>query len=149
VNEGAQLNKPIVTRAEFQQLADTRLEEAKILLDQHKWNAAYYLSGYAVELAIKACIIKHLMGRDAFPSKDLSKNCYTHSVQDLIKVADLEVTLTRARSLDVDLEANWSTVKDWSEQKRYHLIEQSDAESLYNAISDAKSGVLPWIKTHW
>ena len=38
-----------MTKAEFQDMAEQRLAEAKALLDQGKWNGAYYLAGYAVE----------------------------------------------------------------------------------------------------
>jgi len=70
------LSRLIVTKAEFQEMAEQRLAEAKALLDQGKWNGAYYLAAYAVELALKACIIKTLLATDAFPDKDFSKNCY-------------------------------------------------------------------------
>ena len=69
---GRSLSKLIETRAEFQELANERLEEAKALLDVGKWNGAYYLAGYAVEIALKACIIKTLMSTDAFPEKEFS-----------------------------------------------------------------------------
>jgi HEPN domain-containing protein len=62
-----QLSKLIETRAEFQQLAHARLEESKALPDLGRWDGAYYLAGYTVELALKACIIKTLMATDAFP----------------------------------------------------------------------------------
>src|ERR1039458_10039243 len=67
------LSNLIETRAEFQELARVRLEEAKSLLDLGKWRGAYYLAGYAIELALKACIIKTLMATDAFPDKEFSK----------------------------------------------------------------------------
>jgi hypothetical protein len=71
------LSKLIETQAEFRQLADERLEEARELLSLKKWGGAYYLAGYAIELALKSCIIKTLMATDAFPAKDFSKDCYT------------------------------------------------------------------------
>ncbi len=74
------MSKLIETRAEFQQLAEERLEEAKALLSLGKWGGAYYLAGYAVELALKACIIKRIMATDAFPEKEFSRNCYTHDL---------------------------------------------------------------------
>jgi len=46
------LSKLIETRAEFQELAGVRLEEAKALLDVGKWGGAYYLAGYAIYTAI-------------------------------------------------------------------------------------------------
>jgi len=46
-----------VTRLEWQQLAERWLVDAKRLLDDHRWSAAYYLAGYAVECGLKACIL--------------------------------------------------------------------------------------------
>lgn len=139
----------IQTRAEFQQLAEERIDEAKALLDLGKWNGAYYLAGYAVELALKACIIKMLMETDAFPDKDLSRNCYTHSIEKLVTLAKLQLARKAATDADPDLLNNWSLARDWSEEKRYHQIDQAEAEALYNAIADPAHGVFPWIKTQW
>lgn len=143
------MSQLIQTRAEFQQLADDRLKEAKALLDLGKWDGAYYLAGYAVELALKACIIKMLMATDAFPDKEFSKNCYTHSFEKLVGLAKLEATRKSAMDADPELDKNWKLMDEWSEEKRYHRIDQAEAEALYNAIADAAHGVFPWIKTQW
>jgi hypothetical protein len=47
-----------VNRTDLQELADIRIEEAAALLalTPPKPDGAYYLAGYAVELALKACI---------------------------------------------------------------------------------------------
>jgi hypothetical protein len=143
------LSKLIETRIEFQQLAERRLVEAKALLNLGFWDGAYYLAGYAVELGLKACIIKMLLATDAFPDKDLSRDCYTHSVSTLIKVSRLREAEEAATDADPLLKAHWGLVKDWSEQKRYHMIEQNEAEGLYTAIAGNGHGVLSWIKTVW
>jgi hypothetical protein len=39
-----------MNRADFQRLADIRIDEAAALLAQQKWDGAYYLAGYAVEM---------------------------------------------------------------------------------------------------
>jgi HEPN domain len=67
-----------VTRTEFQQLADVRIDEARVLLAQGKYDGAYYLAGYAVECALKACIAK-LTNKDDFPDKVFVQRSYTHS----------------------------------------------------------------------
>jgi hypothetical protein len=55
-----------VTRADFQRLANDRIADARALLAAKRWSAAYYLAGYAVEAALKACIAK-LMKAEEFP----------------------------------------------------------------------------------
>jgi hypothetical protein len=143
------LSKLIETRAEFQELAEMRLVEAKTLLELGMWDGAYYLAGYAVELALKSCIIKVLMATDAFPDNEFSKNCYTHAVEKLVGLARLDGPRKTAVDSDSELKANWAEVRDWSEEMRYHRIDKSEAEALYAAIADIAHGVLPWIKTQW
>ena len=103
------MSKLIETRAEFQQLAEDRLDEAKALLDLGKWGGAYYLAGYALELALKACIIKMLMATDAFPDKEFSKNCYTHAIEKLVGLAKLEGERKLAMDAEPAHKANWMT----------------------------------------
>ena len=143
------VSKLIEARSELQLLADERLEEAQILLSAGKWGGTYYLAGYAVELALKSCIIKRLMATDAFPRKDFSRDCYTHDLEDLVELAGLTAALAIAEAADVLLKSNWLQAKDWSEVKRYHLITEAEARDLFAAIADPAHGVLPWVKTHW
>ena len=143
------MSQLIKTKAEFQGLAEERLVEAKSLLDIGKWDGAYYLAGYAVELALKACIIKTLMATDAFPDKEFSRNCYTHAIEKLVGLAKLEDARKAATVADPELLIKWTTARDWSEEKRYHRIDRTEAEALYTAIADETHGVFPWLKTQW
>ena len=72
-----------MNRTDFQRLADMRIDEAKILLDQGKWAGAYYLAGYAVECALKACIAK-LTSAEDFPDKEFAAKCFTHNLDKLV-----------------------------------------------------------------
>ena len=45
-----------MNRRDLQELTRIRAVEAGTLLDQGMYDGAYYLSGYAVECALKACI---------------------------------------------------------------------------------------------
>jgi HEPN domain-containing protein len=130
-------------------LAEERLLDAKALLDLGRWGGAYYLVGYAMELALKACIIKWLMRTDAFPVRDFSKDCYTHDLERLVGIARLDGARKIATKADSQLEASWTLVRDWSEEKRYHLINQAEAEAFFNAVADSAHGVFSWIKTQW
>ena len=143
------MSTPIQTRADFQQLAGVRLAEAKTLLDAGQWDGAYYLAGYAVELALKACIIKLLMATDEFPDKDFSRDCYTHGLEKLVKLSRLEPSRDATATANPNFLAHWVIVKDWSEQKRYHRVAEAEARLLYTAVADIPNGVLTWVKTHW
>jgi hypothetical protein len=56
-------------RKDFQELAAVRLKEARVLLRAGCYEGAYYLAGYAVECALKACISKQTE-RHEFPDRD-------------------------------------------------------------------------------
>ncbi len=143
------MSTPAVTRADFQQLADVRIQEAKALLDLGLWDGAYYLAGYAAEIALKACIIKNLMATDAFPEKKFSTDCWTHEIAALIKLAGLATVWAAALNANPQLAANWVIVKVWKEDARYHRITEAEAKGLDSALTDANHGVLTWIKTQW
>jgi HEPN domain-containing protein len=136
-----------VTRFDFQRLADVRIAEAGVLLAAGMWDGAYYLAGYAVECALKACIAK-LTRQDDFPDKDAAR-CYTHKIDDLVVLAKLGAIREADSKGNGALKKNWATVKDWAETSRYDVQPKSDAEALYAAITDPNDGVLPWIKRHW
>ncbi|HET6883671.1 MAG TPA: hypothetical protein VFI31_26190 [Pirellulales bacterium] len=136
-----------MNRADFQQLADLRIAEASLLLENAQFSGAYYLAGYAVECGLKACIAK-LTKQDDFPDKDANK-CYTHDIEKLVVFAQLQSQRKTDSNADPDLGVNWLIVKDWTEESRYEKKGQPDAQRLIEAITDAKHGVLPWIKQRW
>lgn len=148
-SESSRVCKPTVTRADFQQLAIVRLAEAKALLDGEMWDGAYYLSGYAVEVGLKACIIKRVQATDAFLDRKFSDRCYTHDFGVLLELTGLKAIWKLAAPADSELLKNWKSASAWSEQKRYHRVPKREANKLYRAITDTPDGVFQWIQTHW
>lgn len=57
-----------MNRYDLQKLAVLRVKEGKVLLDNKCYEGAYYLLGYAIECALKACIAKQTKKFD-FPEK--------------------------------------------------------------------------------
>ena len=84
-----------MNRVELQRLAIERLTDAKALLAARRWSAAYYLCGYGVECALKACIAK-LMKSEEFPDKTFAEKCWTHNLQQLLGLAGLKDELGAA-----------------------------------------------------
>ncbi|QJW98814.1 DNA-binding protein [Frigoriglobus tundricola] len=133
----------VTSRADFEKLIELRMKEAKFLLDQHAWDGAYYLAGYAVEFALKVRIISQLMKSDSLPEKKFAENFYKHELTLLRKLADLDDEMDN----DAAVRPLWDVVKDWSEQRRYEIgRKEQEATDLYDAI---EKGVLPWIKARW
>jgi len=136
--------------AELRSLADDRLLDAQALLSLGRWSAAYYLAGYAVESAWKACILKRVTATGLiFEDHKFAAKCWTHNLEDLSKLAGLDAILGQDVAKRPGLDRNWSTVRDWSEASRYRQTTESDARMLYDAISNRADGVLPWIRNHW
>jgi HEPN domain-containing protein len=140
-----------VTRTEWQQLAERWLPAAKALLDARQWSAAYYLAGYAVECGLKACVLARVgtTPEVIFDDRRFSDRCWTHDVEELIKLAGLEPARVAEVTANPAFGRNWSVVKDWSERARYNTIPHHDAKRLYNAITDKANGVMQWIRSRW
>jgi HEPN domain-containing protein len=136
-----------VNRSEFQQLAEVRIREAKALLDAQLWDGAYYLAGYAVECALKACIAKRTQAED-YPPRE-TRDYYTHDLNALLKTANLTAAREAEGAADAAFDGFWRDVVKWKEDVRYKRVSQSDAEALYNAITDPSDGILRWVRQHW
>jgi HEPN domain-containing protein len=76
-------------RDDFQDLSRMRIREAKVLLDAGEWAGSYYLAGYSVECAMKACIAKKRKKYE-YPDKELANACYQHDLTNLLRVALFE-----------------------------------------------------------
>ena len=118
------------------------------MLDVGQYSGAYYLCGYAIECAIKACIAKQTL-RYEFPDKKKVNASWVHNLKDLVKVAGLQASLELEIQGDAQFEVNWKTVNDWSELSRYEVHTRLEAEDLYKAVTDGKHGVLKWLRQHW
>lgn len=138
----------MLNKNDLQKLAEIRLEDSIVLLQNNKASSAYYLAGYAVELAIKACAAK-LFQNDAIPDKNLVNALYTHSLEQLMATSGLLPQLNATIKDDSAFGANWGIVTKWNEASRYKFWDPVAAASLINAIIDKDSGVLSWVKSHW
>lgn len=133
----------------FKSLSLKRIEEAQILLANKQYSGAYYLAGYSIELALKACFCKGVKAK-SFPDKDVVGKLYNHDLNKLLDVSGIKTNYEKKTKKDKNFATNWQVVKDWSEESRYnHVILKGDAESLIAAITDKKKGILNWIKRLW
>lgn len=136
-----------ITGADFQRLSELRLREAALLLTANQYEGAYYLVGYAVECALKACICKRTAAGHFPPPPRTVSEMYSHDLARLLELAGLKDALDHA--VDAMLKASWSTARDWKEQSRYNFPGATDARELYAAVADPTHGVLPWLRRYW
>jgi hypothetical protein len=138
-----------LNREKLQVLAQNRIEEAGVLLQSRYWTGAYYLAGLGVECALKACLAKAVQKYD-FPDKSFINSAYTHKLKDLTKLdAGLWSQLDNEMRYDGRLESNWITVFQWDDGKRYGVTDQSEASSLYAAVTEPVCGVMDWLRRRW
>ncbi len=137
-----------MNRNDLQSLAKLRLREARILLRAGQYSGAYYLCGYSIEYAAKACIARKIR-RYEFPDKDLAFKSYSHNLEQLITIADLKRDLDHLTRNNTNFAVNWNIVKDWNEKSRYEIKTQVQAQDLYNAINNRTNGIFRWLRQHW
>lgn len=119
-----------------------RLKEANVLLKNKCYLVSYYLTGYAVECALKACNAKKTRRYD-FPDKKFASEIYTHDLTKLLKLADLDKKLEEENRENELLKYYWLVIKDWNEELRYNLrIDKKKAIDAFNAVNDENYGII-------
>jgi len=118
------------------------------LLQNGRSSSAYYLAGYSIELALKACIAK-LVQPDTIPNKAFVNAIYTHKLDSLVATAGLRPAFDADTKSDSQFAAYWAITNNWSEESRYEFWDRVSAKTLLEAINDPSHGVLQWVKRHW
>jgi HEPN domain-containing protein len=127
----------------------SRLADAQVLLRARRYAGAYYMAGYAVECALKACIAQQFK-RQTVPPKKLVDGVYQHDLTQLLGLADLSTRLGTASGSNLALSRNWDIVKGWRVESRYSPRRlRAEAHDLVAAVSDPNDGVLRWIQAFW
>ena len=135
-------------RKDLRSLSRVRFSEARALPKAGLPDGAYYLAGYAVECALKACIARETQ-RYEFPEKKRVDASYTHNLKELVRVAELRDELQAAANADPLFRQYWIDVQSWSEQSRYAKHSRESAQELIEAIGDRNHGVMKWVKHYW
>jgi hypothetical protein len=139
---------PGLKRSDLQANAQCKIDDAVLLLANHRYSNAYYLAGYAVELGLKACIAAQISA-ETLPDKALIQKVYQHKFKALVGLAGLAVELKEEEDRDATFSANWALASQWEPDARYEASDPTSAQLLVQAIADPNSGVLRWIKIHW
>ena len=137
-----------MNRTDLQNLAEERLADAEVLLANRRFGGAYYLAGYVIECALKACIAKLTKPED-FYDKDLAKRVFVHDLARLTDLARLSAVMKPLSESDPEFEANWARVNEWSEESRYESHSEEEATTMLAAVSDPDHGVLRCLRRYW
>jgi HEPN domain-containing protein len=125
----------MIASKDLRLIARARLRDAKVLLKANRFDGAFYLCGYAVEVALKARICRTLKW-SGFPeaAQDFKglQSLKTHDLEILLRLSGVEGRI-KAKNL-----AEWSTVLDWNPEKRYQPIGRSTQQQATDMVTAAK-----------
>lgn len=150
------------TPSEIKDLAEERIEEARILYQNGKFNGAFYLAGYSVELMLKAKVCERFAIPNLFEQNDreqyvnqessvsdVRKAVKTHNLWTLLLFCGLKEKFDKDKAKNKHLaKSNSLLFEMWSETSRYkpcgHYVD-NDVKELIQLLS-AKGGFLEWIE---
>lgn len=146
---------------QIKKLAYERLEEAVILCDNEKFNGAFYLAGYSIELMLKAKVCEHLDVDNLFDEQcdiygvaEVRKAIKTHNISVLILFSGLRLKFEAAKSTNKILMQTHTRLFTtsgrclWNEQARYQPVGSQEAENVQKIIEllQHEEGILKWIE---
>jgi HEPN domain len=152
--------------AEIKQLAEERLIDAQTLLNNGRYEGAFYLAGYAVELTLKAKVCIHLDIDDLFSDNPTSHSkgslgkfrdsVMTHDLFILLNLCGLGQKFEKKKLSDVYFNQNCSllfqspTATIWSEKVRYKqgYITKKNVVKIINFLTEPTKGLLQWIENN-
>jgi len=128
----------MILTTELRRMAEARFQDARALSVAERYDAAMYLCGYAIELALKARICETL-GWSWFPSQSAEFQDYrslqTHNLPVL-----LEFSGTKLR-VNSDYPAAWEAAKQWNSGWRYLPGDYANEETCSKML-DAVSSLM-------
>ena len=140
----------MMRRHDLRRLARVRAVDAQALFSARRYPGAYYIAGYSIECAIKACIANQTK-RYEFPDKGRGIEAFQHNLEKLIKtVRGLDTAFQQAWQNNAQFRARWGVVNQWTVESRYDLtIGRQTAKDMIEAVTDRPDGVLEWFQQHW
>jgi HEPN domain-containing protein len=125
----------MISKQELRLIARARLRDAQVLLRAKRFDGAYYLGGYAVEVALKARICRTLKWAgfpDAASEFQGLQSLKTHDLEILLRLSGAEAKV-KARRL-----AEWSAVLNWNPEKRYQPVGKLTPQQAVDMVTSAR-----------
>jgi hypothetical protein len=146
----------------LKQLAEVRLEEAKLLHNAGYYDGAVYLCGYVTELALKARVCKHLRLKE-YPDSGVYKQKFrSHNPTELLLMGGLAnaIYLDPKDKKRTKLFQNWTILTQWNETTnegwdvavRYTApgtYSEEESRKRLEALEQQVVGFFSWIKKIW
>lgn len=137
------------SQTEIIAIADSKLSDAEFLFDNKRFESAYYIGGYAVELLLKARVCKTLGIDDFFlfklkSSDSLYKPYKVHDLFQLLILSGLYRDFEHELK-NPNFKQSWSLISQWNEGTRYLTTKNEiDVKDFLISILEFSK----WIKKH-
>lgn len=138
---------------DIKDLAWLKFSDAEVLYLLERYDSAFYLGGYTVELLLKAVICKRMDIESFYDFDDgvekvLSKEAYrpfkVHNYKQLLVLAGLYPSYL-AELENRTFSEQWTTVSQWSEENRYVV---GKTENIVSEFLESIKIVAEWIQKH-
>ncbi len=143
----------MTTPTEIRAIADLRMEEAELLFLHQKYDGAFYLAGYKLELYLKAKICECLNLDDFYsihaPKSELSKTFLVHNFNRLFLLSGVHQQFEQEKTTQKHLTSAWSCISEaaWSESIRYDSSGKRD-DCTVRDFMNAINTISQWILEH-
>jgi HEPN domain-containing protein len=126
----------MLTTKQLRDLANARMKDVDVLFAAGRYDGASYLSGYVVELRLKARICSTLKWT-GFPEtkKEFEglSSFKTHDLDVLLRLCGREAQIKKT------LLAEWSIVNSWNPEARYQPVGTVSMQAAREMINAAKA----------
>jgi len=113
----------VITLEELQRLSKDRLEDAKALYHAGRYDGAFYICGYSIELGLKKKICETLKW-DGYPDTkkefEYLKSFKIHDLDMLLHLSGVE------NQIKGEVFTEWSIVVSWDPEMRYSSSKQTE-----------------------
>jgi hypothetical protein len=130
--------------AVMRSIANARIKDSRVLESAKRYDGAYYLCGYSVEIALKARICKTLKW-PGFPETNREfegrTSLKSHSLEGLLLFSGLD---SKVRSPTYG--SYWSLVSQWNPENRYRAlgtVTAAEAKAMIESASVLVRLLLP------
>lgn len=109
--------KETITPEELKKLSEEWIADSELLVREKRFGTAYYLCGYAIEMALKRRICLTLGWKEGYPNKKKKfenlQSFKTHNLDLLLHLSGME------EKIQSDYMALWSIATGWDPEIRY------------------------------
>jgi hypothetical protein len=141
--------------ADIKSLAAERFTDAECLFANGRYDAAYYMAGYTVELLIKSKVCKNLgiedffdfANRNKFKNNDtITRPFKAHDLEQLLILSGIYTDFQEQLIKNKDFKIAWSIIEVWSENCRYLTgKKENDAKDLLTSIKQFELWILKYL----